>query len=572
MTQKLLSENIQRIWGSIIVDEIAKNDITNFYLAPGMRNAPILASAFRNEEVKTYSFFDERALSYRALGRAKKSNTPSVISCTSGTAMANFLPAVIEAYKSNIPLIILTSDRPIELVKIDANQTINQTDMFKEFSCYTINLEAPSESLDPMRLRTLIATCCQRAKMYNRPVHINLPFREPLDSTIVKVSDSYLNKALESFSNTKSKNTIKQHNKISGHDPLFDKIKNAKSPLLVLGKIDRQNEAKHYIECLKEIDIPKYIDVTSGIKYQFSLAEGLNPSFDHPEVLEAYSRHKPDLIIHVGGRLVSKHYYSFQEKNRDVEIIHLTAFDDDHDPGFSNTSKIICDPLSFLEELKEFKLHTKAPINWIDFTNKKIKIIEDNEISFPFISKNVIELVKGPVDLLIGNSMAIRSFDSFISTHHNYPITVYSNRGVSGIEGFNATLCGLSDENETPIISVIGDVTFIHDLNSLLMLKDASNKNITIILVNNYGGGIFNLLPVAKEKDFLPLLTTPHHFKFKDLIKAFDYINYHEIHDKKSFTDCYQEAISRKGIDILEVFYDESVNHNVYSQLKTVKL
>lgn len=568
----ILDENLQRIWGSIIVDELSKNDITNFYLAPGMRNAPILAACHKNPKINTYSFFDERALSYRALGRAKKHKHPVALSCTSGTAMANFLPAIIEAYKSNIPLIILTSDRPIEMVKIDANQTINQIDMFKEFCCYTIALEAPSESLTPRRLRTLMANAISRAKIHNKPVHINIPFREPLDNSKIKVSNEFFDLAVKSFEGSIQKNGMQFFNKIDPSAPIFGDIKTAVSPLLVIGKIDKQDRSKEYVSILKEINIPKYIDVTSGLKFEFNLEEGLNPSFDHPEVLSAYNENTPDLIIHVGGRLVSKHYYSFQEAHPEIKIIHITDFDEDHDPGFANNLKIICDPVSFLYEVSKLGLSSKPPIDWINFTQTKRDIIESYELSFPYLSKNIIEQCTGEIDLLIGNSTAIRSFDSYISPSHEALIHVYSNRGVSGIEGFNATLCGLSDEdNITPKVSIIGDVTFIHDLNSLLMYKDKSSQNITIIIVNNFGGGIFELLPISKERDFIHLLTTPHSFEFEKIIKAFDFLNYTRITNKDEFKEGYQKALNNNGVDILEIFINEEVNKEVYAKLKTVK-
>ncbi len=570
--KSILTENISRLWASMIVDEFAKNDVKDFYCAPGMRNAPLLASTFYNEEVTPYSFIDERALSYRALGKAKKENNPVALTCTSGTAMANFLPAVIEAYRSNLPLIIITADRPIELVKIDANQTINQIDIFKEFCCYTLALEAPSEALTPKRLRTLIATAIGRAKAHQRPVHINLPFREPIDATIEAISDNYLSAAKKTFEETVSKSQTYFFNNFKLNEQLRKIIEDAKSPLLVFGKFDKQANGDAYIQSLKEINIPKYIDVTSGIKYHFSLEDNLNPSFDHSEVFEAYQRNKPDLIIHIGGRLVSKHYYRYQELNPDIKIIHVTDFDEDHDPGFSNNIKVICNPLSFLDEIKTLGLNSTPIINWKTFTNTKRDIIENNDLSFPYLSKNIVEQTNIEIDLLIGNSTAIRTFDLYISADSHFPITVFSNRGVSGIEGFNATLCGLCDSDNRPKVLVLGDISFMHDLNSLYMLKEKANQNITIIVVNNHGGGIFELLPVAKEREFLHLLTTPHNHDFKDLVKSFDFINYEMIATKEDFNTSYSRAINTNSINFLEVSLNEEVNKDVYEQLKTVKM
>lgn len=567
-----LDQNISRLWGSLIIDELAKNGVKDVYCAPGMRNAPILAASYHHDDIKTYSFLDERALSFRALGNSKYQGNIPALTCTSGTAMANFLPAVIEAYRSGLPLIILTADRPIELVKIDANQTINQKDILKEFTCHTLTLDAPSESLSPMRLRSLISSAVGKAIMHNKPVHINIPLREPLDSTSAQIGEEFRSQALKSFQTKYPKNISKHFMNYRESSDITEIIKSAKRPLIVVGKLEREQNKSQYIKQLKKIDIPKYLDITSGIKFNFSLEDKLNPTFDHPEVFDTYTENRPDLIIHIGGRLVSKHYYRFQESNPDIQIVHITNVDTNHDPGFSNNIKMVCDPISFLQHMVEFDLSSDSPICWSDFTEKKRRIIEENDLSFPYISKNIIELTDSETELLIANSTAIRSFDSYISVSQTFPIATFSNRGVSGIEGFVATLCGLSDHSSKNKVLVLGDISFKHDINSLYMLADHIDKNLTIVVVNNYGGGIFELLPVSKEKDFLPLLTTPHEDTFKDIISSFKYINYSQCSTKKDFKETYSVETKKNRISIIEVMIDTALNKDVYTKLRTVKL
>lgn len=548
-----------------------------------MRNAPLLASAYHHPKMETYSFLDERALAYRALGNGKYEGNIPALTCTSGTAMANFLPAVIEAYRSHIPMIILTADRPVELVKIDANQTINQADIFKEFTCHTINLEAPSTAIKPQRLRSLIANAVGRAKIDKRPVHINIPLRDPLTNELRSVDKDFLEQAMDSFNSHYPKNESIQFDDYRENSKIKELINNSKSPLLVIGKLERINDKTEYIKNLKSIDIPKFIDVTSGIKYQFSLEDKLSPTFDHPEVFDSYQANKPDLIIHLGGRLVSKHYYRFQEENPNIQVLHITNSDTNHDPGFSNNLKVICDPLSFLSSLKEYELHLNPPQNFFEFTEKKREIIEGNELSFPFISKNIIERTNEIlnskynnhnqfVDLLIGNSTAIRSFDSYIHPSENYHINTYSNRGVSGIEGFVATLIGMTDYRDNPKVLVLGDISFKHDLNSLYMLRDVQDKNLTLVIINNYSGGIFELLPIAKEKDFLPLLSTPHEDNFEMLVRSFEHISYDQVTTKEDFLKKYESSLTNEGINFIEVIIDSNSNKAVYDLLRTVRL
>ncbi|WP_419168513.1 2-succinyl-5-enolpyruvyl-6-hydroxy-3-cyclohexene-1-carboxylic-acid synthase [Halobacteriovorax sp.] len=567
-----ITQNISRLWASIIVDELAKNGIVDFYTAPGMRNAPVLAAAHYNEDIKTYSFLDERALAYRALGRSKVSESIPLLTCTSGTAMANFAPAVIEANKSGLPLVILSADRPNELVKTDSNQTIDQTRVIDSHTCYNLNLEAPNEALSATRLRTLISTAIGRAKINRRPVHINFPLREPLDNTKGYISQEYLKASLESFHKNGAKVISSAYQNYQMEFNLQERLVKAKNLLLVIGKLDGKKDIDHYRESLKSIRIPKYLDITSGLKYEFCLEDYLTPNFDHPEVLSVYEQNPPDLIIHIGGRLVSKHYYNYLEKT-DCELLHVTNVDFDHDPGFSNTQKIICDPLSFLKGLAKLELEQAPPVMWHDFVEKKRAVIEESGLTQPFISKNIIEKIDLDYDLLIGNSTIVRSFDNFVSSNLRRHVKVFTNRGVSGIEGFMATLMGLSDENDRPKLCLIGDISFKHDLNSLYMLNQAARekKNLTVIIINNFQGDIFNLLPIAKEKDFLDLLTTPHDDRFDKVIGAFEELEYSSCETKEDFNKQVLNALKNQGVNIIEAITDNASNLELFKKLKTVK-
>lgn len=567
-----ITQNISRLWASIIVDELAKNGITEFYAAPGMRNAPVLAAAHYHQMVNTFSFLDERSLSYRALGRAKASESIPLLTCTSGTAMANFAPAVIEANKSGLPLIVLTADRPSELVRTDSNQTIDQLNVFASHTCYNLSLEAPNEALSATRLRTLVSTAIGRAKINRRPVHINLPLREPLDATSAPISEQYLKASLASFNNSGAKMISSAYQNYQMDFGLQEEIVAAKNILLVVGKLDGKNDIHHYSDALRNIRIPKYLDITSELKYQFCLEDYLTPNFDHPEVLNVYEQSPPDIIIHVGGRLVSKHYYGFLERHN-CKLIHVTNVDFDHDPGFSNTHKIICDPLSFLTSMTKLGLNQAPPVMWHEFIEKKRAIIEQAQLTQPFISKNIIENINIDYDLLIGNSTIVRSFDNFVSTGHRSHVNVYTNRGVSGIEGFVSTLVGLSDENTRPKLLLLGDISFKHDLNALYMLNEVGirERNLTIIIINNFQGDIFNLLPVSKEKEFLPLLTTPHQDRFEKLISAFDGLIYEQCENKDDFNSLVAKAMAHDGVNIIEAITDNESNIELFKKLKTVK-
>jgi 2-succinyl-5-enolpyruvyl-6-hydroxy-3-cyclohexene-1-carboxylate synthase len=566
------TENLSRLWTSIIIDELAKNGVENFYCAPGMRNAPIMAAAKVHVQSKTLSGFDERSLAYRALGYAKASGKTPAITCTSGTAVANFLPAVIEAYRSNIPLVVLSADRPVELVKTDANQTIDQTVVLKDFCVDTLFLEAPSTSLSANRLRALVKSVINKAITYKRPVHINIPLREPLGKSPVEIEENYLKEAVSTFTKNSKTEFFKKYDNFTMDPQLSDILASAKSPLLVIGKLESRINKEGLVQQVKKLDIPKFIDITSGIKYQFSLEDKLTPSFDHPEVYEAWKKSPPDLIIHIGERLVSKHYYRFQEENSYIQVVHVTDNLSDHDPGFSNNIKIMCSPLSFLQELTKKEIVGQSPISWNDFVKNKMDIIEDGPLSFAYISKTVVENGIDGTELLISNSTSIRSFDNFVSPDQRFHYHVYANRGVSGIEGFISTLTGLADSGSEPKTLVIGDISFKHDLNALFDLKEHANKNLNIILVNNNGGGIFNLLPIRDDKEYIELLTTPHENNFAGIIKTLPFLNYSKCETKSEFLEIFNQEKEKEHISFIEVSINPEENLEVFNRLKTVKV
>ncbi len=566
MNKLLNTENLSRLWSSIIIDQIEQNDALLHYCAPGMRNAPILA-AMNSGKGKTISFLDERALAFRALGSCKNGALPT-LTCTSGTAVANFLPAVIEAYRSNLPMIILSADRPLELVKTDANQTIDQTKIFGPYVCDSLYLDAPSLALSPRRLRALIQNTINKAIRHRRPVHINIPLREPLYKTSEEIPQSYID---EAQNNSERINKYHISHQFSADEQINDLLASAKNPILVVGKIDNDINESELSASLKQIQIPKYIDVTSKIKYSFTLEDNIIPSFDHPEVYETFSKNRPDLIIHIGGRLVGKHYYRFQEEHPSITVLHITNFDNHHDPGFANNDKLICDPTDFINYLVKKNIKSKAHVNWHDFVAKKREVIDESPLSSAFISKSIIENSNDKLSLLIGNSTAIRSFDNFIHPNKSFELKSYHNRGVSGIEGFNATLNGIidSEEEDRDFCLVIGDVSFKHDLNSLYMLNQIKDKSVKIVIINDFGGGIFKLLPVRND-EYIDLLTTPHDDEFATIVSSFANIDYIRVDKKEDFIGEINK--SEKRVKIVEVIIEEKTNLEIFDKLRTIKI
>jgi 2-succinyl-5-enolpyruvyl-6-hydroxy-3-cyclohexene-1-carboxylate synthase len=581
--EKLLSQNINRIWSSLIIDEFLKNGITQFYLSPGMRNAPLIAAMIHlqkfHPELNIILGMDERASSYRALGYTKATGLPAVLVCTSGTAMANYTPAVVEAKKSNLPLIILSADRPVEVTFCDDNQTIDQTKFFGDYVQGEMNLGAPSVDISPLAMTSSLSNLIHKSLYPQKgPVHFNCAFREPLEDTLVPVPSDYLK--LASIQIERSGPSTRYLNFETRPDraaiaEIAEILKKSPTGLLVVGSLAPYESTALVEEFVRHLNWPTYFDVSSSLKYAFNMTDDALPTFDHPEVQAELIKNPPATVFHIGGRLTSKHYYSFLKQVPEINLITLNLNLEKEDPSHHTKIRINAHINSTLESIMGYfdgiKLPKKTlPLNFEAFAKSKIKLIDDGPLSYPSVSKNIIDHIPDQSTLYIGNSTVVRTFDAYFSYDNIKNLRVATNRGVSGIEGFIASSCGFIDGSQKEVYLVLGDVSFIHDLNSLYFLKDMSIP-LKIILINNDGGGIFTLLPIHKEKSVLDYISSPHGQNFKKTAESFG-IDYVQVTKNDNFVSAFKDMQNKKHHTIMEVIFDHDTNKGVYDQLRTIKL
>lgn len=581
--EKLLTQNINRIWSSLIIDEFLKNNITQFYLSPGMRNAPLVAALTHlqhfHPELKIILGMDERAASYRALGYSKATGKACVLICTSGTAMANYMPAVVEAKKSNLPLIVLSADRPSELTFCDDNQTIDQTKFFGQFIQGEMNLGAPTLDIGPLAMTSSLSNLINKSLYPQKgPVHFNSAFREPLEAVDTHVPLDYIGLAKNQINRqgpstryfnletTPDEGAIKE---------LASMLAESKKGLLVIGSLPPSLDLESVKEIVRLLKWPTYFDVSSSLKYDYNLGDDAIPTFDHPEVQEELIKNPPDTVFHIGGRLTSKHYYSFLKKVPLINLITLNLNIEKEDPSHHTKIRINASITSTLKKLnQELVDHPfvkqSLKLNFDSFAKAKIDLIEDGPLSYPYVSKTIIDEIHDNAILYIGNSTVVRSFDAYFSYSNKKQLKIATNRGVSGIEGFIASSMGFIDGVEKEVYLIIGDVSFIHDLNSLYFLKDQKTPLKTII-INNDGGGIFTLMPISKEKPVLDYITSPHGQKFDGIASAFG-IKYISVTQKEQMKEALSALQESHTHTIMEIFIDHATNKSVYDQLKTIKL
>jgi 2-succinyl-5-enolpyruvyl-6-hydroxy-3-cyclohexene-1-carboxylate synthase len=581
--EKLLSQNINRIWSSLIIDEFIKNGITQFYLSPGMRNAPLIAAMIHlqkfHKEVEIILCIDERGASYRALGYTKATGKPAVLICTSGTALANYTPAVVEAKKSNLPLVILSADRPAELTFCDDNQTIDQTKFFGDYIQGEMSLGAPTIDISPLAMTSSLSNLIHKSLYPQKgPVHFNCAFREPLEDTIVSVPGEYLQLAQIQIDRTGPSTryvNLETRPDKSAIAEISEVLKRSKTGLLVVGSLAPHESTALVEEFVKLLNWPTYFDVSSSLKYVFNLSDDTIPTFDHPEVQAELIKNPPETVFHIGGRLTSKHYYTFLKQVPQINLITLNLNMEKEDPSHHTKIRLNAHINSTLELIMSYfdgiKLPKKSlPLNFEVSSKRKIKLIDDGPLSYPSVSKVIIDNIADYSTLYIGNSTVVRTFDAYFSYTNRKHIVVATNRGVSGIEGFIASSCGFIDGSKKDVYLIIGDVAFIHDLNSLYFLKDLKTP-LKIILVNNDGGGIFTLLPINREKTVLDYISSPHGQTFEKTAESFG-IDYVKVKTTASFMDEFKKMQSKTHHSIMEVMFDHDTNKSVYDQLKTIKL
>lgn len=576
-TLPLLTNNRARLWSSVIIDALVKGGVKNFYLSPGMRNAPLIAALQKRSDVRLYVVIDERASAYRALGASKVSGETSCLICTSGTALANYLPALIEAKKTNIALLAISADRPPELTFSDANQTIHQNRLFSGADIYSHSLQAPN---DQVSLKAIVGEVLHVLTKTRHPtltpVHLNIPFREPLDHRSEEISPQQLSEAQSIMAmQTALVRDAFPNQSLAAHEEEYLKtqLAQAKNPLLVVGGLSPYQIGPALKSWVQNFKGPKVLDAGSSLKYLYPLNAGGVPTLEHQEIQKSLETKRPDLILHLGGRLTSKFYYEFLERNPEIPLFVASSGTEREDPSFRVSYRYHGELENFARDLLPVLKESSHPhlSNFEAVVAKKEQLIDQAPPSYPVLSKTILEMIPDGSALYLGNSTVIRSFDSYASATLKKDLMVLTNRGVSGIEGIIASAVGARDRLNPiiPLTVVNGDIATLHDLNSLFMLRECEAQ-IIYIIANNSCGGIFSLLPVAQESQVADIIRSP---RVIDYSKAQEFLNLtiKRAHTKSELAAIYQDLLETRQSAIIDFVFSDDDNTRLYQQLKTVR-
>jgi len=566
-------------WAEMIVEELVRNEVTCFCISPGSRSTPLVLAAARHAETETVVHYDERGAAYYALGHARATGKPAVLICTSGSAVANYLPAVIEGSMDCIPIIVLSADRPPELHDSGSNQTINQAGLFDDFVRWKVDLCTPCEAITSRFVLTTIDQAVYRSRRSPAgPVHINCMFREPLISDDAMTSDD--GDELSAWRESGTPLTGYGSSLMALDDVqlqgLAGFLREESNGILVVGRLVSEREREAVLRLARQLNWPTLPDISSGLRLGVE-DRCVIPYYDLMLLSLFSGLAGRKTVLHIGGRIISKRLLQLLDSDQIENYIRIADHPFRYDPNHRVTSRIeanITDSCFALASLID-RHENESLVTMQKQSSAVDRIVEDmtsqGNINEPavcqLISKNIHDLSA----LWLSSSLPIREMDSF-AAFSGPAVPVGCNRGASGIDGTIASAVGYARGFDRPVTVLIGDLAALHDLNSLSLVRN-SIQPIVLVVINNNGGGLFSFLPAAEKKDvFESFFATPHDLTFETAAKMFD-LNYHCPSTREEFVTCYtkaQKATGKTLSSIIEVTCDRQENFDLQQEIAQV--
>ena len=494
-----------------VIEIYKAKGIENIVISPGSRNAPLTIGFTNNPFFNCYSVVDERCAAFFALGIAQQIKKPVAVVCTSGSALLNYYPAVAEAFYNQIPLVVISADRPHDKIDIGDGQTIRQENVYINHSLYNANLTEEASEENDLKIQEALFLALSK----KGPVHINVPFEEPLYETVEELTVQPI--LVDLFSEEKPKINF---------DPFFQVWNESQKKLVLIGGNYPNEIEQKYLNLLGEDNsVVVMTEVTSNTHHTNFITN--IDTIITPFSEEDFIDFQPDILITIGGMIVSKRIKAFLRKYKPKEHWHVdelrayNTFD-------CLTQHFEISPNTFFEAFLSKITQVES-----DYLSKALAIREYRKNkhqeyldSTPFSDLKVFETILSRLpencQLQISNSSPIRYAQLFPI---DQSIEVYCNRGTSGIDGSTTTAIGASVISNQPTIFITGDISFFYDSNALW--NNYIPNNFKIILINNGGGGIFRILPGHQESEtFNKYFETSHQLTAEHLCEmfGFDYL------------------------------------------------
>jgi 2-succinyl-5-enolpyruvyl-6-hydroxy-3-cyclohexene-1-carboxylate synthase len=551
------SENF--IWASHLIHGLAASGAMHAVISPGSRSTPLALACLRHPGLKTWVQVDERSAAFFSLGLAKACRQPVILICTSGSAPANWYPAVIEADMGMVPLILLSADRPAELRDCGANQSTDQIHLFGRHVRAFHELPAADARPEMLTyLRTLTAQVADQCRWpLPGPVHVNVPLREPLvpagplprveGMTPVVVSHPLLSLPGEEAAT------------------LARALAGGKG-LIVCGWGEHGSIFPAAVVALaRKLACPVLADPLSGLRFGSHERDSILCRYDaflrRGSVRESLA---PDWVLRFGAMPVSKTLQQFLAAQPGMDHIVVDAHGRWPDPLHQATRLVRADPAVLCQQLSAV-IESAAPSSWVAAfqaeEQRAAGLAQQNVLLESEVVNAIVDLLPDGGALFSGNSMAIRDLDAFSGSGAK-SLHIIGNRGASGIDGNVSTALGLAAVGKQPVLALLGDLAFYHDMNGLLA---ARGLDVVFVVLNNGGGGIFEYLPQSQLEDFERAWLTPLGLDFAHAARMYG-LGYQKISAAADFRAALATALAG-GAHLIEVMVDREISvarHRVY--------
>ena len=527
--------NINTVWASILTETLKRLGLTAAVICPGSRSAPLAVAFAQQNEIESIPVLDERSAAFFALGIAKATQRPVALLCTSGTAGANFYPAVIEARESRVPLLILTADRPPELRDCHSGQTIDQLKLYGHYPNWQTELSLPSVGMGRLRyLRQTLVHAWERALFPTPgPVHLNIPFRDPL-APLQQLDPDTLPSPfeLEDFFTNLSHSPLP-----ITHYPLplpYAEWQQCDRGIIIAGVAQPQHP-KNYCDAIAHLSQtlgwPVLAEGLSPVRNNADINPYLISTYDfilrHPKLAQPLT---PKMVIQIGELPTSKELRTWLDQTQPQRWI----IDPSHhnlDPLHGKTTHLrttieqLVTTLSPLEPGKLWENPTSGYLKqWCELEAQVRSVVDPKMATMTQLFEGKVawllsQILPPETPLFIANSMPVRDVEFFWQPN-NRKIKPFFNRGANGIDGTLSTALGMAHRNQRSVM-LTGDLALLHDTNGFL-LRNKFVGHLTIVLINNNGGGIFEMLPISQfDPPFEEFFATPQNINFAQLCMTY---------------------------------------------------
>ena len=555
----------QHFWSSLVLEELCRLGVQDVCVAPGSRSTPLvmaLEDLRQRFDLNVHTHIDERGLGFLALGLTKSTGKPTVILTTSGTAVANLLPAVIEASQTYAPLIVISAD-PVQVNRSGCQSShCTAWAFFGEYVRHSVSSSVPDGECDVVRCLQMVDQlwACAAHPTQSGPVHLNAPFKEPLVAPERHCYDGVLQQVSDWRSSTEAYSIPEaisaQHNRLMKYElapEVLSVLEDAVSGVVVLGALHDLGDILDMAEQLIAFGWPIIADPLSGCigmnGYPFlGYADFYLDSLISADIV-------PDVVLHLGGPVVSKRVQKFMA-SRTGSVIHVSELEWVVDPDGAVTHRVVAQPRVFIsrclraEDPSSRWLDARLPsMDWVDKEVSNVLNTMSHCSELAVVRQLTQHLPESHL-FFVGNSTPIRDV-LWAGARHNRPVQLLGNRGASGIDGLVATAAGAAKGANAPLTLLIGDMSVLYDVSSWVCLRTL-NTTVVVVIINNGGGKIFDVLPIS---DMHPNVLPTYYYmdqsvSFSKLAEAFGF-GYQECRSVAAFVNAYDQVVAGNGAGIM---------------------